>query len=135
MSEMDPQDAAAFATESEDGSGAFGEDLDETGGDEGGAGLGFDGPVGRLFDGDAPGPEVGQLRADYEMPQWMAVAARGVLRVATGSGVPPVFEILVGSVMGIMQAQDDQDTETQTTDGGSDQDAELPAVGGEASGV
>jgi len=56
-----------------------------------------DGPMARLFDGDAPGPAVDEIRHDYGFPRWAAMVARGTLRVATGSGIPPAFEIVFGS--------------------------------------
>jgi hypothetical protein len=132
--DMDPEDAAAFARgdtdpDSDTSQQSMG-DLD----DAGGGGL-SDGPLDRLLDGDAEGPAVGELQADYGFPQWMAVAARGVLRVATGSGVPPVFEILVGSVMGIMRTFGDGGEETADHDGGEGGDGDgdgvpIPAEGG-----
>lgn len=64
-------------------------------------------PLERLFDGSAPGPSIGELRSDYEMPQWAAVIARGTMRTATGSGVPPIAEIAIGGIMGLLKAQDD----------------------------
>lgn len=94
---IDPSDAARMA---------LGETGDETPRMGEPAGGGGGGPVDRLFDGDAPGPQVPELTSEYGMPRWMAMAARGILRTATGSGVPPIFEILVGSVMGIMQNSD-----------------------------
>lgn len=131
---MDPEDAAAFARGDTDAGPDASQqsmgDLD----DAGGGGL-SDGPLDRLLDGDADGPAVGELQADYGFPQWMAVAARGVLRVATGSGVPPVFEILVGTVMGIMQTFDGGGEETANRDGGEGGDdggdgPPIPAEGG-----
>lgn len=61
-------------------------------------------PMDRLFDGSAPGPAVGELKADYEMPQWLAVTSRGIMRVATGDGVPPIAEIVIGGAMGAMSS-------------------------------
>jgi len=72
--------------------------------------LGFDEPAGspadrggswfqKLFDGDAVGPTVAELEADYDLPKEISVILRGVLRVSTGSGVPPVAEIALGAFM------------------------------------
>jgi len=128
---MDPEDAAAFARGDTDGDSDAGQqsmgDLD----DARGGGLSPDGPLDRLLDGDVEGPAVGELQADYGFPQWMAVAARGVLRVARGSGVPPVFEILVGTVMGIMQTFGGGGEETADHDAGDGGGGPpIPAEGG-----
>jgi hypothetical protein len=63
------------------------------------------GPLQRLFNGDAPGPSTGELEQEYGMSKHQAVAGRGVLRTATGSGVPPIFEILFGAGMWFMAAR------------------------------
>lgn len=68
--------------------------------------LGGEGPISRLFDGSAPGPSVEELRMDYELPRPLAMIARGILRVASGDGVPPIFDIVMGSVLFIMQQQE-----------------------------
>lgn len=73
---------------------------DDMGGMDDAAGSGS--PMERLLDGSAPGPSVQELRADYSMPQWLAVMSRGIMRVATGEGVPPIAEIVIGGVMGAM---------------------------------
>jgi len=76
-------------------------------GDGGQGGLtGGSGPVGRLFDGNAEGPDVPTLQGDYGLSRPWAMVCRGTLRVATGTGVPPIFEIVAGAGMGVMQAQD-----------------------------
>jgi len=90
------------------------------------------GPVDRLFDGDAPGPEVNELKADYDMPQWLAVLSRGIMRVATGGGVPPIAEIIIGSVMGILGSDLDigssGDPDRSTSDAGDTSDGAPPGV-------
>lgn len=89
------------------------------------------GPVDRLFDGDAPGPEVNELKADYDMPQWLAVLSRGIMRVATGGGVPPIAEILIGGIMGILGSDMDigsSGEETSTTDAGDTSNGAPPGV-------
>lgn len=115
----------------------------DSGGDMGGeeelSGGGGGSPMDRLFDGDAPGPQVGELKADYEMPQWMAVLSRGIMRVATGSGVPPIAEILIGMVMGVMGSEmnlggvggdsdDDRESSTANSDDGSTANGAPPGV-------
>jgi len=78
--------------------------------------LGFDEPAGppqdrggswfqKLFDGDAVGPSVDELEADYGLPKEISVILRGVLRVSTGSGVPPVAEIALGAFMWVTKQQ------------------------------
>lgn len=91
-----------------------------------------DGPIDRLFDGDAPGPQVRELRDQYDMPQWAAIISRGIMRVATGSGVPPIAEILIGTVMGFLGSDmdltgssDDQDQNAGDTSNGAPPGVEL----------
>jgi hypothetical protein len=67
------------------------------------------GPMQRLFDGNAQGPATRELQSDYGVPQWLAVTLRGILRVATGTGVPPLFEIAFGASMGALKVARDQD--------------------------
>jgi len=69
--------------------------------------IGNGGVVSRLFDGDAVGPQVPELQGDYGFSRPWAMVCRGTLRVATGSGVPPVFEIVAGAGMAAMSAQED----------------------------
>jgi len=76
------------------------------------------GPLKRLFDGDAPGPSTVELEQEYGMNKHQAVAGRGVLRTATGSGVPPIFEILFGGAMWVMKARGEEGISI----GGSDDD-------------
>jgi len=88
--------------------------------------LGFDEPMGspepsggswfeKLFDGDALGPTVAELEADYDLPKEVSVMLRGILRVASGSGVPPIAEIALGAFMYL----------TKQRQGGSNED--IPA--------
>jgi len=66
------------------------------------------GPMNRLFDGNATGPSVDELRMDYGVGREWAISLRGIMRVATGSGVPPAVEIVMGAVMALVgQAQSD----------------------------
>lgn len=88
-----------------------------------------EGPIARLFDGSAPGPDVAELRADYDLPRPLAMIARGVLRVASGDGVPPIFDILMGVVLLFWQQQDDGTDDAP----GADADAVAQAQG-EANG-
>ena len=81
--------------------------------------LGFDEPAGppdrggswfqKLFDGDALGPSVQELEADYDLPKEISVILRGVLRVSTGSGVPPIAEIALGAFMWVTKQQSSAD--------------------------
>jgi len=82
--------------------------------------LGFDEPAGgpvdrggswfeKLFDGDAVGPTVQELEADYDLPKEISVILRGVLRVSTGSGVPPIAEIALGAFMWVTKQQSSGD--------------------------
>ncbi len=107
------------------------------GGIDGDEELGGGSPMDRLFDGNAPGPSVGELKADYEMPQWMAVLSRGIMRVATGSGVPPIAEIVIGSIMGFMGSDlssavsgsdDGEEREEESADAGTQQAGAPPGV-------
>lgn len=97
-------------------------DADEVGpadnADPGGQGPGS--WVGRLFDGDAPGPALQELEADYDLPREICIALRGVLRVANGSGVPPIAEIMLGIVIYVMTGETGEgaaDGETVNIDG------------------
>lgn len=105
MADMSPDEAAQYAqgeqAAAEGGLGGDGLQGGASGGTSPMASMG--GPVERLFDGDQPGPSVSELRHDYEMPKDMAIASRGVLRAATGSGVPPIFEIMFGGFMAYMK--------------------------------
>jgi hypothetical protein len=92
--------------------------------DPGDPGVTADGPLGRLFDGSADGPSVGQLQADYNLPWHWSTALRGCCRVATGRGVPPAFEIVLGSGIGLLaytrsgsglDAEPDAETELDPT--------------------
>lgn len=102
MSPMGPAEAAEAA-----GAGTA------TGGEAaGGAAGGMAGGMGgggtiidRLFDGSAPGPAVPQLMQQLGLERPHAMIARGVMRVSTGDGVPPIAEILIGMVLTVMNAQ------------------------------
>ena len=65
-------------------------------------------PVNRLFSGEATGPTVQEVQTDYGLDWHWSTAIRGCCRVGTGSGVPPIAEILLGLVAGIYQLQDDE---------------------------
>lgn len=57
-------------------------------------------PASRLFDGDAPGPSIPELEREYGISEkYITMPLRGILRVSTGSGVPPIVEILLGGVL------------------------------------
>jgi len=94
--DMDPSQAAEYAT---------GGPADGGGADASLGGLDTaSGPLQRLFDGNAQGPSVQEIEDDYGLGKAVSIALRGVLRTATGSGVPPVAEILVGGVLWVRES-------------------------------
>jgi len=105
----------------DDGELATGGDVDDVEAvDDSGEGIGA-----RLLDGDRDGPSIDTLRDDYGLEREGAIAGRGIVRLATGGGVPPVFEIVVGSTLGALKMSED---------GGPldrEPDDDGPAVGGE----
>jgi hypothetical protein len=66
-----------------------------------------DGILSRAFDGNRDGPTVSDLKNEYGLGREMAIAGRGITRMATGGGVPPAFEIVVGSVLGALKLSED----------------------------
>jgi hypothetical protein len=65
----------------------------------------------KLFDGDADGPPISQLRSDYDLPREICIILRGILRVSRGSGVPPIAEMVLGAVIyAISESQDTDGT-------------------------
>lgn len=98
---------------------------DELGADEqpheqepaGGPMPGGGGPLRRLLDGDADGPPVPSLMQDYGLSNRpLAIACRGCVRVGTGSGVPPLAEILIGGALLFLAQQQGE------SDGGEDRE-------------
>lgn len=85
-------------------------------------------PMDRLFDGSVPGPDVAELKRQYELPQWLAITSRGIMRVATGDGVPPVAEIVIGGALGAMGS--DMDFSNGSDDDGDEHDGAEPANAG-----
>jgi hypothetical protein len=88
--------------------------------DDSGEGIGA-----RLLDGDRDGPSIDDMKNDYGLGQEGAIAGRGIVRLATGGGVPPAFEIVAGGVLGALKLSED---------GGPldrEPDDDGPAVGGE----
>jgi len=67
--------------------------------------------AGRLFDGNARGPAVGELQSDYNLNREIAVPLRGVMRIADGDGVPPIAEIILGVVLLMLSRQAGGDTD------------------------
>jgi hypothetical protein len=59
----------------------------------------------KLLDGDAPGPTIQELQSTYEFPKEVSIVMRGVLRVSSGSGVPPIAEIILGAVLWVTKQQ------------------------------
>jgi len=72
----------------------------------------------KLLDGDAPGPSIQELQSTYEFPKEVSIVMRGVLRVSSGSGVPPIAEIILGSVLWVTKQQqpDGSDMPTDVSD-------------------
>lgn len=125
MVDMDPQQAAEYAqgTGPGEASGQLEGGLQT---DTGGLTGGRDNPFGRLFDGDAPGPGVQELQTDYGVDKHLAVALRGVLRTATGSGVPPIFEIGLGGTLTYLNLADGKTSAEDTADGLEDAYGDMP---------
>lgn len=73
--------------------------------DQGFAPTASSSPFSRLFDGRASGPSVSKLEMDYELEKDQAIFGRGLIRTATGDGVPPIAEILGGGFMWLIRAQ------------------------------
>lgn len=85
----------------------------------GGGGMGS-GPMGRLFDGSAPGPPVGQIESDYGVGKPWSIGLRGVVRTATGEGVPPIVEIGLASAAGLAKIlRGDANTDEMMPEGGT----------------
>jgi hypothetical protein len=113
--DMGPDEAASYARGDRETAGAA---------EMGSEGLGntdmqaeSDSLLKRLFDGSLPGPQVGQLEADYEMDKWLALVSRGALRVGPGdgSGVPPIVEIIGGAALGARKMDTGDESESETT--------------------
>lgn len=79
-------------------------------------------PIDRLFDGSAPGPATQELEADYGMSKHQAVLGRGIMRTATGDGIPPIFEILFGGGMWFLSIKRSESSVISSGDGGDDSD-------------
>lgn len=101
VGDMSPEDAAAYARDETGGGGAEGPSGGNTG-----FGSSSTGPLDRLLDGDAQGPPTSELQRDYSVGNAPAIMLRGVLRTATGSGVPPIAEILMGGFLWLKQNQE-----------------------------
>lgn len=68
------------------------------------------GPLSRLLDGDADGPQVPELMQQYGISSRpIAIACRGCVRVGTGSGIPPLAEIVIGGVLLFLSQQSDSE--------------------------
>lgn len=64
-------------------------------------------PLGRLLDGNATGPAVSELESDYGIGKPWSIGLRGIVRAATGSGIPPLAEISLAGVMGAYRLQEE----------------------------
>ena len=89
------------------------------------------GPMDRLFDGSAPGPSVGELEGDYGLGKPWSIFGRGCVRVATGDGIPPIVEIVIGAALGTRKLMDESADDGIDQPGFADPDAdgEPPAEG------
>jgi hypothetical protein len=76
--------------------------------------------AGKLFDGDADGPPVAELEADYDLPREVCIVLRGILRTAQGGGVPPIAEIVLGIVIYVISGQQNDAGESVSIDQLSD---------------
>ncbi|GGC53068.1 hypothetical protein [Haloferax sulfurifontis] len=92
-----------------------------------------------LFDADATGPAVSQLRSEYpDLPRGSHYLLRMLIRVSGGDGTPPVVDGAVGTTLLGLQylpsetAQDGgEDESDSSSDEGVDDDlAPLAGVGG-----
>jgi len=71
---------------------------------------GGSGPLSRLLDGNADGPQVPELMQQYGISSRpIAIACRGCVRVGTGSGIPPLAEIVIGGVLLFLSQQSDSE--------------------------
>jgi hypothetical protein len=109
MADMNPDEAAQYAQGENK---ATDESFPESENGFSSSGNMSDGPMERLFDGGAPGPAVDELRRDYDLPRSLAICGRGIVRVGTGDGVPPVAEIIGGSIMAMLEHRDGSDEST-----------------------
>jgi len=90
------------------------EDLDGDIPDGGPAASGSQSWFEKLLDGDAPGPSIQELQSTYEFPKEVSIVMRGVLRVSSGSGVPPIAEIILGSVLWVTKQQNGASSDMPT---------------------
>lgn len=84
------------------------------------------GPLDRLFDGDAHGPPVQEIESNYGIEGPWAIFLRGAVRTATGSGIPPIFELALGGGLGFVQLQRGDSPELASADESGSQ--EMPDV-------
>lgn len=81
------------------------------------------GPLSRLLDGNADGPQVPELMQQYGIASRpVAIACRGCVRVGTGSGIPPLAEIVIGGVLLFLSMQNGD-----SNDSPDDDEAFVPA--------
>jgi len=78
---------------------------------------GGSGPLSRLLDGNADGPQVPELMQQYGISSRpIAIACRGCVRVGTGSGIPPLAEIAIGGVLLFLSQQSGDNDEPDAAD-------------------
>ncbi len=106
--DMDPQEAAEYARGDRETADMGGGDM--MGNTDMGPTTSSDSIVKRLFDGSLSGPPIRELEEEYGLDKWMSLLTRGGLRVAPGDGqgVPPIVEMIAGSVLGLKSFQESQ---------------------------
>jgi hypothetical protein len=102
FSNTTPEQAAQFAKEGPEQAGEQETEQSPA------VGSSTDNILARLFDGEAEGPSTGELKREYELPQWLALCLRGILRAAPGRGLPPIGDIALGGGLGLRKMQSAQ---------------------------
>lgn len=139
MSDFDAEAAAARASGSTPENGESAGTEAPAGGSDGSeprgepSGSGADSLVGRLLDSEAEGPDVSQVRREYDVPRPLAFILRGVIRTASGSALPPLGDMTLGGLLyaatqgafGTAEGDDDQDDDGDQVGGGLDGDRSL----------
>lgn len=121
FSNTTPEQAAQFAKEGPEQAGEQAAEQSPA------VGSDTDSIMSRLFDGEAEGPSTGELKREYELPQWLALCLRGILRAAPGQGLPPVGDIALGGGLGLRKMQSAQSGgESRETDSDSVEDSAGP---------
>lgn len=75
-----------------------------------------DGIISRAFDGDRDGPSVSELRDQYGLGREAGIAGRGIARMATGAGIPPILEIATGAGLATLKLSNDGPLDDEPTE-------------------